>query len=102
MMPAALNPAPSRARPGNGLSSNPVLNGAWRTPLVSNTSTAVANQGQSAESLLIVTKARGTEAHKGGQVVLKGSPGDNCIAGWLRGDPPAMVASACKTAIGGL
>lgn len=66
------------------------------------TSDAVDDQGQSAELLLIVQKARGIEAHKGGAVVKQGSKGDNCIAGWLRGDPPAMVADACQAAIDGL
>src|SRR6185312_12256946 len=66
------------------------------------TAAAVQDQGQSAELLLVVQKARGNEAHKGGAVVKQGSPGDNCIAGWLRGDDPAMVAAACQTAIGGL
>ncbi|MFT3773215.1 MAG: hypothetical protein QM820_48165 [Minicystis sp.] len=66
------------------------------------TANAVEDQGQSAELLLVVQKARGVEAHKGGAVVKQGSPGDNCIAGWLRGDPPSMVASACQAAIDGL
>jgi hypothetical protein len=66
------------------------------------TNAAVVDQGASGELLLIVEKARGIEAHKGGQVVTEGSPGDNCIAGWLREDEPAMVAAACQTAIDGL
>lgn len=66
------------------------------------TSAAVDDEGQSAERLLVVRKARGEEAHKGGAVVKQGSPGDNCIAGWLRGDPPAEVAAACQAAINGL
>jgi hypothetical protein len=52
--------------------------------------------------LYVVQKARGNEAHKGGQIVTVGSPGDNCILGWLRGDPPATVAAACQTAVNGL
>ena len=66
------------------------------------TNAAVLDDGASGELLLIVEKARGIEAHKGGQVVTEGSPGDNCIAGWLREDDPAMVAAACQTAIDGL
>jgi hypothetical protein len=66
------------------------------------TSKAVDDNGQSAEQLLIVEKARGNEAHKGGAVVKQGGPGDLCIAGWLRGDDPAMVAAACQQAIDGL
>jgi hypothetical protein len=54
------------------------------------------------ESLLILQKARGIEAHKGGAVVAIGSPGDNCIYGWLRGDPSATVAASCQAAIDGL
>ena len=59
----------------------------------------VANQGQNAETLLIITKPRGTEAHKGGQVLQKGQYGDNCILGWLRGDEPATVAQNCQNAV---
>lgn len=66
------------------------------------TAAAVDDQGQSAERLLVVQKARGAEAHKGGPVVQQNSPGDRCIAGWLRGDPPADVAAACEDALGGL
>jgi hypothetical protein len=63
------------------------------------TAAAVEDQGQSAELLLVVQKARGIEAHKGGAVVKPGSSGDNCIAGWLRGDDAATVAAACQQAI---
>jgi len=66
------------------------------------TQAAVEDQGASGELLLIVQKARGIEAHKGGQVVTQGSPGDNCIAGWLREDDSATVAAACQAAINGL
>lgn len=66
------------------------------------TAAAVDDQGQSAEKLLVVQKARGAEAHKGGAVVQQNSPGDRCIAGWLRGDPPEEVAAACQEALGGL
>lgn len=65
------------------------------------TSAAVANQFNP-EGLLVVQKARGLEAHKGGAVVIQGDPDDNCIAGWLRGDTPATVAANCQTAINGL
>ena len=66
------------------------------------TSAAVEDLGQSAEQLLILRKARGEEAHKGGAVVKQNSAGDQCIAGWLRGDDPAQVATACKSAIDAL
>ena len=54
------------------------------------------------ESVLLLEKARGIEGHKGGQVFDQGSPADSCVAGWLRGDAPAMVAQSCQTAIDGL
>ena len=60
---------------------------------------AVQDQGQSAELLLVVQKARGIEGHKGGAVVKQGSSGDECIAGWLKGDDTATVAAACQAAI---
>lgn len=66
------------------------------------TDKAVMDMGASAEKLLIVQKARGVEAHKGGTVLTMGSAGDNCIAGWLRGDSEATVNAACKAAIAGL
>jgi len=66
------------------------------------TAKAVDDVGQSAEKLLVVQKARGAEAHKGGAVVKQNSPGDQCVAGWLRGDDAPLVAAACQTAIDGL
>lgn len=60
---------------------------------------AVTDVGQSAEKLLILQKARGTEGHKGGAVVKQGTSGDECIAGWLRGDPLEVVAPQCQDAI---
>jgi hypothetical protein len=55
--------------------------------------------GQSAEELLIVRKARGTEGHKGGMIVKEGDSGDQCIIGWLRRVPLAELAPACQQAI---
>ena len=63
------------------------------------TAKAVDNQGVSADQLLVVQKARGNEAHKGGAPVKEGSKGDDCITGWLRGDPPDAVATACQLAL---
>jgi hypothetical protein len=60
------------------------------------------DQGNSAEKLLLVRKARGVESHKGGTVVNQGSPGDDCILGWLKGDCQATVSAACQKAIDGL
>jgi hypothetical protein len=56
----------------------------------------------SAEQLLLVLKSRGIVSHKGGAVVKEGDPGDDCIAGWLRGDPPTVVSAACEAALNGL
>ncbi len=63
---------------------------------------AAADFGQSAEKLLILQKARGVEGHKGGTIVAQGTPGDDCLLGWLRGDKLADVAPHCQAALGGL
>lgn len=63
---------------------------------------AVVEGSGDPEALLILRKARGVEAHKGGQVVVPGSASDKCILGWLRGDDPALVAQNCQTALNGL
>ena len=63
---------------------------------------AAADFGQSAEKLLILQKARGVEGHKGGAIVVQGTPGDDCLLGWLRGDKLSSVAPRCQEAIGGL
>jgi hypothetical protein len=60
---------------------------------------AAADFGQSAEKLLLLEKARGVEGHKGGTIVKQGDEGDNCLLGWLRGDPLAAVAPHCQKAI---
>lgn len=62
-------------------------------------SQAESDFGASAEKLLVLQKARGTEGHKGGAVVKLGTAGDDCILGWLRGDMPEKVATACQKAI---
>jgi hypothetical protein len=41
------------------------------------------NGGEGAGELTLVRKARGREAHKGGSVLLPGSPGDRCLLSWL-------------------
>ncbi len=63
---------------------------------------AVADFGQSAEKLLVLQKARGIEGHKGGTIVTQGTPGDDCLLGWLRGDKLSLVAPRCQAALGGL
>ncbi len=71
---------------------------------------SVQNLGNTAEKLLIVTKARGLEKHKGGKVVNENDPGDLCILSWLRKNKgrrpgcrrsvaPARAAVALRSAI---
>lgn len=55
--------------------------------------------GQTAETLLIVRKARGTEGHKGGALIIKGDSADSCILGWLSKRGLESVAEDCKKAI---
>lgn len=55
--------------------------------------------GQSVNQLLLVRKARGTERHKGGKVLDSFDDADLCIVGWLRGDNPKSVRSACQKAL---
>ncbi len=57
--------------------------------------------GNTAEKLLIVTKARGLENHKGGKVVNENDPGDLCILSWLRNNE-AQAATQCKAAVDAL
>jgi hypothetical protein len=63
---------------------------------------AVADNGNSKENLLVLKKARGIEGHKGGTIVTKGTPGDDCLLGWLGGEELAKVAPRCQAALGGL
>lgn len=63
------------------------------------TAEQVQNFGQKAEELLIVRKARGIEGHKGGVVMKEGSPADQCIVGWLRGQKLDAVAPLCQQAL---
>lgn len=48
-------------------------------------STIVAGRGAHPELLTFVRKARGDEAHKGGQLWLPGDSADNCVVTWLAG-----------------
>lgn len=57
------------------------------------------NLGQTADTLLIVRKARGTEGHKGGTILKEGDAADKCILGWLRNNGLASVTEDCKKAI---
>jgi hypothetical protein len=63
---------------------------------------AATDFGQSAEKLLVLQKARGVEGHKGGTIVTKGTPGDDCLLGWLSGAELSVVAPRCQAALGGL
>lgn len=55
--------------------------------------------GASAEKLLLVTKARGLERHKGGKVVNEQDEGDRCILNWLKRRGEAVVAPDCLAAV---
>lgn len=48
------------------------------------------------ESLTLVRKARGTEAHKGGALIVPGSDADVCLLSWLVGK--SFSADVCKKA----
>ena len=56
----------------------------------------VAEGGIRPERLTFVRKARGAEAHVGGQRVLPGDPADACIRSWLGG---AVDQEMCKNAV---
>jgi hypothetical protein len=55
--------------------------------------------GASAEKLLLVTKARGAERHKGGTVVNENDEGDRCILNWLKRRGEMVVAPDCAAAV---
>jgi hypothetical protein len=59
-------------------------------------SAVVAGGGANPQQLTMVRKARGTEAHKGGQIWTQGDPSDTCLTSWLAG---RTDASACATGI---
>jgi len=58
--------------------------------------------GQSVNGLLLVRKARGEEGHKGGKVFDPFDDSDLCVVGWLRGDNPKSVRTACQKALDAL
>jgi hypothetical protein len=96
---------PSETNVSGGKASTPVelaANYSTVCTLQPEETTAAVSDPNSAEQLLIVLKSRGLVSHKGGAVVKEGDPGDDCIAGWLRGDDPALVSAACQNAINGL
>lgn len=55
--------------------------------------------GASAEKLLLVTKARGLERHKGGKVVNAQDEGDRCIVDWLKRRGEMVVEPSCTAAV---
>lgn len=63
------------------------------------TAEQVRNLGQTADTLLIVRKARGIEGHKGGTLMNEGDPADKCIIGWLRSRGLTSFKGECEQAI---
>ena len=59
-------------------------------------SQVVAGHGAHPELLTFVRKARGTETHKGGQLITPGDVQDTCIVSWLAG---ATDTTACVQAL---
>jgi hypothetical protein len=60
-------------------------------------SAVVADGGAHPERLTLVRKARGTESHKGGALIVVGDAQDRCLTSWLAG---ALAQGACVTALG--
>lgn len=59
-------------------------------------SEVVKAQAKDPELLTFVRKARGTEAHKGGQLITPGDDQDKCIVSWLAG---TTDTTACNNAL---
>jgi hypothetical protein len=59
-------------------------------------SEVVEGHGTQPELLTFVRKARGTETHKGGQLITPGDVQDTCIVSWLAGETDV---SACIQAL---
>ena len=57
-------------------------------------SAVVASGGADPERLTFVRKARGTESHKGGAVVVVGDARDVCMTTWLKGSADATACAA--------
>jgi hypothetical protein len=54
----------------------------------------VSSGGKSPDRLTFVRKARGHEAHKGGQPITVGDPADMCILSWLAGSVDEKVCTS--------
>lgn len=59
-------------------------------------SRVVSEGGANPERLTLIRKIRGTEDHKGGQLVNAGDAQDRCITSWLAGKTDE---AACKSAL---
>ncbi len=57
-------------------------------------SAVVASGGASPERLTLIRKARGTENHAGGAVIVAGDPRDVCLTTWLQGHADAASCTA--------
>jgi hypothetical protein len=55
--------------------------------------------GANPDILTMVEKARGAEAHKGGQIWSTGDDSDNCLTSWLTGTPNSVD---CENGVGGV
>jgi hypothetical protein len=58
-------------------------------------SAVTQGKGAHPELLTFVRKARGTETHKGGQLIQEGDDQDACIVSWLREGQTDFRACAC-------
>jgi hypothetical protein len=59
-------------------------------------SEVVADHGQNPERLTLIRKARGTEKHAGGAILVPGDVRDRCLLSWLEG---ATDGPACSQAL---
>lgn len=57
-------------------------------------SAVVSGGGAHPEELTLVRKARGSEAHKGGQIWSQGDDSDRCVTSWLAGKADAVACQA--------
>lgn len=60
-------------------------------------SAVMSGKGQHPELLTFIRKARGTETHKGGALVVPGDEQDNCMVSWLQGQTNADLCNQAIT-----